>query len=203
MLPSAPIALRSSSGMDYSYFPQTQADDFYSRPQKPLPPYTPLPDFVNDPVVRSCYLQQRLQSSPDMVSQDLYTDLTAFAAFDDQTLQFQPNPFIHPNQPHSPAQSLHAPSLPQAQSTETSNDTPLDVEGFEQAVGGRSSDEERELTPTQNRRKAQNRAACVLYFLSISHSASTFQRAGALYQIASALSEINVSFPRSSSSEAD
>lgn len=169
VLPSAPIASRSSSGMDYSYFPQTQGNDFYTLPQKPLPPYTPLPDFVNDPIVSSSYLQRRLQASPDMESQDSYTDSTAFAAFDDQTLQFQPNPFIHPSQPHSPAQSLHAPSLTQAQSTENSNDSPLDADGLEQA-----SDEERELTPTQNRRKAQNRAACVLYLLSSSHFASTF-----------------------------
>jgi len=97
----------------------------------------------------------------DTVAQDSYTDPTAFAAFDDQTFQFQPNPLIQPSQPQSPPQSLHTPSFTQAFSTENSNDTPLDGEGFDQAVGGRSSDEEKELTPAQNRRKAQNRAACV------------------------------------------
>jgi len=66
--PSTFIAPPSSAGMDYSYFPQTQAYDFYTLPQKPLHPYTTHADFANDSFVRSSCLQKQLQSGPDIVS---------------------------------------------------------------------------------------------------------------------------------------
>lgn len=131
-VPQAPL----DHNMEYSFFAPAQSYDFYNLPQKPVHPFTPQDDFANDPI-------------------DSYTDPTAFHSFD-QSYQFQP---MAPQQPQSPPHSLHASSLPGGLSTENSNETPIDIEGFEQANAPRSSDEEKELTPAQNRRKAQNRAA--------------------------------------------
>ncbi|KAG6995735.1 fluconazole resistance protein 3 [Physcia stellaris] len=128
--------------MDYSYFSTTEPYGFYNLPQKPGHPYTPQDDFSGNPI-------------------DTYADPTAFQSFD-QSFSFQ-NPLLPqaaPQQPQSPPNSLHRPSLPTSMSQDITPDLGLDMEGYDQGQGARSSDDEKEgRTPAQSRRKAQNRAA--------------------------------------------
>ena len=100
-----------------------------------------------------------------LVCQDTYADPATFSSFDpsDPAFAFQQNPLLVqtvPQQPQSPPSSLHRPSLPTSMSQDTAADIAMDMEGYDQTQGGRSSDEDKESEkPAQSRRKAQNRAA--------------------------------------------
>ncbi len=142
----------------YSYFAATPQP--YAFPSKQEHPSTPQDDLSHDPI-------------------DTYTNHPPYSSFDHSSSyhHYIPNPLNTIVQPQSPPHSTHSfptsttttttaapllsePSttspheIPQQQGSQGDSDT------YDQTQGGRSSDEDKEsITPAQNRRKAQNRAA--------------------------------------------
>lgn len=147
--------------MDFSYFTSApQPYQFFGLSHTPSNNHAPTLDDFN-PNASNVSTSLDVDLAPLTVSQDQYD--SAFAAFQ-QNFHYDPSTFLaQPHQPNnvSPPLDVHQDSMLSIPDGDSKGFTATVAEvPAEETVVGRSSSEEKDLlTPQQNKRKAQNRAA--------------------------------------------